>query len=239
MTISKFALLANLFQLFAAGVLAVAAFALLVVTMLAAAGVLPWLEVTATFGAAPVPWAGQALQIGGTVLLIVLASYLPASYRVTRLEHAHRRFEIDMDDVTRAYRAAHLADRAETFEMRREFDAVRERYRFLKEQPDFAEMDDMLLTIAAQMSEQSRELADKFSDKKIQRLQEQLRHRRQDVDALLDRSASLRKKAANLKAMSDGVEDDEARAIANLLAADADVAPNAATGDGVLHFRKH
>lgn len=239
MTISKFVPLANLIQLCAAGLLGLTAFAMLIVTILSAVGVLPWLEITATFGAAPVPWAGHAVQIGGTVLLIVLTSYLPSSLRVVRLENAHRQFEIDMDDITRAYRAAHIADRAETFKMQREFDAVRERYRYLKEQPDFEEMDDMLLTIAAQMSEQSSELAHKFSDKRVERLQESLRHRRQDVDALLDRSLMLRKKAAKLKALSDSVEDDEARAIANLMAAKDDVKSTPAAGSRVVRFPKH
>jgi len=239
MTNSKFLPLANLVQLFAAGLLGLAALAMLIVTVLSAVGVLPWLEISAAFGATPVPWAGHVVQIGGTALLVVLTSFLPSSLRVARLENAHRRFEIDMDDITRAYRAAHMADRAETFEMQREFDAVRERYRFLKEQPDFEDMDDMLLTIAAQMSEQSRELADRFSDKRIARLQESLRHRRQDVDALLDRSLMLRKKAAKLKAMSDSVEDDEARAIANLMAAKDDVGSTPAVDGRVVRFPKH
>lgn len=239
MTISKLLPLANLLQLLAAGLLAIAAFALLIVTSLSALGVLPWLEISAAFGGTPLLWAGPAVQIGATVLLIVLTSFLPSSFRVVRLEQAHRRFEIDMDDVTRAYRAAHLADRADVFEMHREFDAVRERYRFLKDQPDFAEMDDMLVTIAAQMSEQSRELAGRFSDKRVERLQESLRHRRQEVDALLDRSLDLRKKAAKLKAMSDAVEDDEARAMANLMAADDDVSPKPHVNEGVVRFRKH
>jgi hypothetical protein len=239
MTISNLTPLANLFQLFAAGLLALAALALFSITVLSAVGVLPWLEIAATFGAAPVPWAGQAAQVGVTILLIVLASFLPASYRVVRLEHSHRRFELDMDDVTRAYRAAHMADRAEVFEMQREFDAVRERYRFLKNQHDFEEMDDLLLTMAAQMSEQSRELASQFSDKRLKRLTESLRHRRQEVDTLLDHSASLRKEAAKLKVISDSVEDDDARAIANLMAAEDDITPKTAVGDGVLRFRKH
>ena len=225
----------------ATGLVVVIVFAIasVLTTALSAFGILPWLSLSMGFGETPWPYAGMALQIGLSVLLLSLLAILPASFRVMQLEYAHRRFEIDMDDITRAYRAAHMADRAETFEMQREFDAVRERYRFLKEQPSFDEMDDLLLTIAAQMSEQSREMADRFSDTRLQRLREQLRHRRQEVDALLDRSTTLRQKASKLKTVSDDIQDDEARAIANLMAAQDDVLPRrpVIAGDNVEHMQ--
>ena len=96
-------------------------------TGLAFAGLLPWLEFVITYGDTQITWAGMAVQIGVTMLCILIAVFLPSTRRVLRLEESHRRFEIDMDDITKAYRAAHMADRAELFDMRREFDAIRER----------------------------------------------------------------------------------------------------------------
>ena len=156
-------------------------------TGLAFAGILPWPEIAVAYGATEVAWAGKALQIGATVLLVTLMVFLPSARRVLRLETSHRQFQIGMDDITRAYRAAHLADRSEIFEMQREFDAVRERYQYLRDNPDLAEIDAELLTIAAQMSEQSREFAKKYSVSRIARAREALLQRRADAEALHER----------------------------------------------------
>lgn len=209
----------------------------LITTCLSALGVLPWLSVEIAFGETSLQNAGAYVQIGMTVFLLTLLTFIPSSLRVMRLEHAHRRFEIDMDDVTRAYRAAHIADRSEVFEMRREFDAVRERYRYLKSQPDLEDMDDMLLTIAAQMSEQSKDLAERFSDNRMQRLREQLRHRRQEVDELMRKAQSLRNEADALKTLSDDIEDDEVRVIATVLSATEALTPRRPAVDNVKQIR--
>ena len=201
----------NLIQIFAFVVLGLAALAMIVVTSLSAAGVLPWLGLTATFGGTAIAWAGPAAQIGFTALLAIIATYIPASYRVAQLEHTHRRFEIDMDDVTRAYRAAHYADRAETFEVRREFDAIRERYKFLKGQPSLAEISDDLLTIGAQMSEQSKALAETYSDRNLARVRENLLQRREDADALEAKLTQIKADTAELELLRKniGVSDEE------------------------------
>lgn len=233
---------AHFLQLLAAGVLALAAIAALILTGLSAAGVQPWLNVTAAFGETALPWAGPALQIGVTVLLVAVASFLPSSLRVARLEHSHRRFEIDMDDITKAYRAAHMADRAETFEMRREFDAVRERYKFLKEKTNLSEIDDQLLIIGAQMSEQSRDLAERFSDRRVARVKEGLERRREDVDALEARLDEIKAKAVKLARMRDDVEIDDDQLDVRIDALRAEL--NALRrkdpkNDGVVNFRRH
>ena len=203
-----FMLIGNFVQMLAAGTLAASALALLAVTALSAAGVLPWLELQVNFGT-PLPLAGIGVQIGTTLLLLVLASYIPASYRVAQLEMAHRNFEVGMDDVTRAYRAAHMADRAETFEIRREFDAVRQRYKFLKDQPDLKDIDDELLVIAAQMSETSRDLADRFSDRRIARVREGLERRAEDAQSLESQVRAIRNEKDKLTKMRGEAEVSE------------------------------
>lgn len=201
-------LIGNFAQMLAAGALAATALGMLAVTALSTAGVLPWLELQLSFGA-PMPLAGVGVQIGATLLLLVLASYIPASFRVAKLEMSHRRFEVGMDDVTRAYRAAHMADRAETFEIRREFDAVRQRYKFLKDQPDLKDIDDELLVIAAQMSETSRDLAERFSDRRIARVREGLQRRAEDAESLEAQLLAIRAENEKLAKMRTDAEMSE------------------------------
>ena len=224
----------NVIQVFSFILLSLAAAALLIATSLSAAGVLPWVELTASFGGTAVAWAGPAAQIGLTVLLLIMVSYIPASYRVARLEHSHRTFEINMDDVTRAYRAAHYADRAETFEVRREFDAVRERYKFLKDQPDLAAIDDDLLTIGAQMSEQTRELAETYSDRNLSRVRESLLQRREDADALEAKLAQIKADTDALELLRKGIgvtDEELAMRVASLQGALTEIEMPAAAND--------
>ena len=60
----------------------------LIACLLAFTGVLPWLHVNVTFGSDELVWFGQALQIGVTVLLLLLTVFLPSARRV--LERALR-----------------------------------------------------------------------------------------------------------------------------------------------------
>ena len=179
------------------------------VTGLAFAGILPWLNIAVAYGTTDVAWSGKALQIGVTVLLVTLTVFLPSARRVLRLETSHRQFRIGMDDITRAYRAAHMADRTETFEMRREFDAVRERYQYLKDHPDLAEIDAELLTIAAQMSEQSRELAEMYSVTRIARARESLLQRRVDAEALHERIQVAHSGIREIRRLMEDVDVEE------------------------------
>lgn len=178
-------------------------------TALAFAGVLPWPSLTILYGTSEIVWFGQALQIGVTLLLVVLAMSLPGIGRVLRLEATHRRFEIDMDDITKAYRAAHMADRAEIFGMQREFDAVRERYRYLKGQPGLNQIDAELLTVAAQMSQQTQELASVYSDEKVARARESLKQRHKDAETLQDRLQNAYASIREIRRMMDDVDIEE------------------------------
>lgn len=180
--------------------------ALLVATGLAFAGVLPWLELPVAYGGAPIEWGGQAFQIGATVFFLLLAVYVPSNRHVMMLEASHRAFAISMDDITRAYTAAHLADRREVFRMEREFDAIRERFEFLRAHPDLPEIDGELLTIAAQMSEQSRDLANAFSEEKVSRARNSLVERRKDAEELEARIQAANAVSRELRRDLDDVE---------------------------------
>lgn len=190
--------------------IAVTAAGLLGATVLSATGAMPWVVLQVSYGGVPVDWAGQAFQIGLTALMLLLAAYVPTSRQVLMLEATHRDFAIGMDDVTRAYQAAHAADRKRMFEMQREFDAVRERFHHLKSHPDLPEIDAELLTIAAQMSQQSRELAQAFSDEKVARATESLHQRRRDAEELQDRIQSAHAAIRDIRRQLDNVEVEEA-----------------------------
>lgn len=206
----------NFGQLAAMGLLGGAALFGAVTSGLALAGALPWPQLSIQYAGETVPWAGMAFQLGVTALLIMVALFLPSARRVMKLETSHREFRVNMDDVTHAYRAAHMADRAETFQMRREFDAVRERYQFLKEHPGLAEMDAELLTVAAQMSEQSRALAEVYSDEKVARARESLKQRLVDAETLQERIQQAHADMRELKRMMDDADVEESSVTAQL-----------------------
>lgn len=194
-----------------AGVAAIAAVAVAATgfTFMAAIGVVPWIDVPVRFAGEEIAWAGAAVQIGLTFLALLLCVYLPSSVRVLRLEEAHRAFSIQMDDVTRAYWLAHRADREGLFELPREFDAVRERYMFLRNHPDLEELEPDILEIAAQMSHESRELANIYSDAKVSRAKEMLALRRQEAETMSERIARAHSVTAEIRRTLDEVEVEE------------------------------
>jgi len=166
-----------------AGALVVSGLGLAAWTALGAAGNVPMLSVPAVVGVNPVD-AGPLLQIGAAVALLAIVALLPGLARVRRLEAAHRSFRVGMEDVSRAYWAAHAADRAGLFALGREFDAVRERLEFLKRHPDLGAHEPELLELAAQMSTEARELAAIYSDEKVARAETMLAERRMEVERL-------------------------------------------------------
>ena len=122
-----------LLQRLALVVFLVAALGLTALTIMAALGLAPWLEFTVHLGDTPYHGAGRVAQIAVTALAVLLCVYLPANWRMLRLETSHRRFEIGMQDVARAHAAAHAADRQDLFQLSSEFDAVRERLANLRD----------------------------------------------------------------------------------------------------------
>lgn len=151
-------------------------------TLSAAFGLAPWLTFTATFGDVAYPQAGMITQITVTVILASLFFFMPSAGRIMSLERAHRDFKITMEDVAHAYHVCHTADRAGLFTMSSEFDAVRERLSYLRDHPDLDSLEPQVLELAAQMSQQSRELSDIYSDEKVARAKTFLRQRQEEVE---------------------------------------------------------
>ncbi|MEL6958228.1 MAG: DNA repair protein [Pseudomonadota bacterium] len=151
-------------------------------TLAAALGQVPWLSFSATFGEFTIPDAGLYTQILVTVILASLLFFMPSAGRIMALERSHRDFRITMDDVARAYHLCHTADRSGVFTMSSEFDAVRERLSYLRDHPDLDSLEPQVLELAAQMSHQSRELADVYSDEKVARAKMFLEQRQEEAE---------------------------------------------------------
>ena len=77
-------------------------------------------------------------------------------------------------------------------------------------------MDAELLTIAAQMSEQTRELAEVYSDAKVARARESLKQRRVDADALQERIQQAHADMRDLKRMMEDVDIEESTGASQL-----------------------
>ncbi|MCF2903472.1 DNA repair protein [Octadecabacter sp. CECT 8868] len=151
-------------------------------TLACAFGLAPWLTFTAVFGEYSVPNAGLITQIVLTVILASLFFFMPSAGRIMSLERSHRNFKLSMEDVARAYHLCHTADRSGVFTMSSEFDAVRERLSYLRDHPDLDRLEPSVLELAAQMSQQSRELADVYSDEKVMRAKTFLTQRQEEAE---------------------------------------------------------
>lgn len=209
-------LIQYLAQRLAVAAFAIAALALLVVTVMAAFGLAPWLEFSVTIGDTVYDNAGQVTQTGLTVLAVLLCFFLPANARIMRLENSHRRFAIGMQDVARAYAFAHSADRDGLFQMSSEFDAVRERLAYLRDHPDLESLEPALLEVAAQMSHISRELADVYATEKVERARNVLRQRQQEVALFNERLVNAKQITSELKHWVHEVELEESVAASQL-----------------------
>jgi len=195
---------------------ALIALALLAATGLALAGVWPWLEFEAAFGGVVYENAGQIAQIAITVLAVLLCFFLPANFRIMALENSHRRFHIGMQDVARAYATAHAADRAGMFQIQSDFDAVRERLAYMREHPDLEALEPQIMEVAAQMSFISRELAEIYSDDKVDRARAFLKQRQQEVEQFNKRIDHAKQVSLKLKQWAQDVEMEESVAVSQL-----------------------
>ena len=193
----------------AAIIISVAALAAILAAIAAAAGLMPWLRVAAALGETPLPWAGPALQLGLTLVLLAIAATVPAMLRVARLEASHRSFALGMEDVARAYHLSHAADRAGAFRLRHEFDAVRERIAHLREHPDLAGMEPQILELAAQMSTQSRRLAETYSDDAIDRARRFLQQRQEEVERTREIVGRAHHSAREIRRWTSAVSAEE------------------------------
>lgn len=205
-----------LMQRLALAIFLVAALALLGATAMAALGQWSWVSMTVYFQGQPVPEAGMYAQIGLTVLAVGLCFFLPSNRRIMQLENSHRSFSIGMRDVARAYHAVHAADRAQTFKLSSEFDAVRERLAYLRDHPDLSTLEPSLLEVAAQMSHISRELATVYADDKIARARGFLEQRQQEIELFNSRLEQAKAISNELKHWVHEIELEESVAAAQL-----------------------
>ena len=171
--------------IFAAATLAIA---MLTYTIFCAFGATAWLSFPMTFGEMTVLNAGMYMQIGLTVLVCAVALMIPTNMRMNALERTHRSFQMSMDDVARAYHLCHTADRAGVFTFSSEFDAVRERLAYLRDHPDLVRLEPDVLEVAEKMSQQSRHLADVYSDEKVERAKQFLTQRQEEAEAQQQRN---------------------------------------------------
>jgi hypothetical protein len=185
------------------------ALAALGISVLSALGVIPWLTMTLAFGDYVFPQAGMAVQLTVTAILCLMLFFVPASVRVLNLERAHRDFRVSMQDVARAYHAAHTADRAGVFTLSSEFDQVRERLAYLRDHPDMGMLESDILTLAAQMGTQARHLADVYSDAKVARAKDFLTQRQTEAEAQQARIVEALHVVREIRRWADQVETEE------------------------------
>lgn len=189
-------------------VLGLAALAMVVVTAASALGLLPWLTLEAGFGTTS-PLAGMIAQIGLTALLVALFGFFPSSLRVLQLENSHRSFRIGMRDVAEAYHAAHVADRKGVFTLSSEFDQVRERIDYLREHPDLKLLEADILTLAAQMGQQSHRLAEIYNEERVARARDFLAQRQKEAEDQQERIAQALKTCREIMRWNSQVELEE------------------------------
>lgn len=197
-----------------------AAGAAVAATALSALGVIPWLTLEARFGEAAVPGFGMGLQVGLTVLLVLMAATIPSGSRMLALEKSHRDFRMTMRDVAEAYHHAHAGDRQGVFRLSSEFDQVRERIEYLRDHPDLKLLEADILTLAAQMSQQSHRLAEIYSDEKVARAKDFLQQRQAEAEEQQRRITEALGICREIGRWSSRVELEEATVASQLQALD-------------------
>ena len=199
----------SLLQQVSSFLLILAALGLTVLTGAAFAGLVPWPELPVAIGGVPYENAGTAAQVALTLLLLLLVGFLPSNARVRRLEVTNRDFHLSMDDVARAYAYVHAADREGAFELSREFDAMRERIDWMRDHPDLGELEPDILMVAAQMSVESKELAEVYSDEKVDRARTFLRQRQQEVEDYRQRISMAQATVQEIKRWMQAISVEE------------------------------
>ncbi|WGW03080.1 DNA repair protein [Tropicibacter oceani] len=193
-----------------------AALASLGYTLACAFGQTPWLDLPLSFGQTVYPLAGMYLQIGVTTLAVLLCFFLPSNARIMALENSHRSFHMGQMDVARAYALAHQSDREGVFQIKGEFDSIRERIAFLRDHPNLADLEPSILELAAQMSHVSHELAENYSDRNLARARDFLIARQQEIDNFNERIEAAKAIAVDIRRWTEKVEMEESIAKAQL-----------------------
>lgn len=206
-----FAPILRMAQSAASSVVLLTTAAIISFTISCALGMTPWPDLAVLHDGVPVERAGQWGVIGLSAILLTICLLLPANSRMARLERSHRSFAIGLEDVAHAYRIAHAADRAGVFALSGEFEAVRARLEHLKNHPDLSHLEPEILQLAAQMSFVTRELAQTYSDEKVERAKTFLKQRQEEVQATTDRLTIARHTVDDLRRWLTDIEADERR----------------------------
>ncbi|WP_241462606.1 DNA repair protein [Tateyamaria sp. ANG-S1] len=156
-------------------------------TGLAVAGIWPWIDLPVMWDGLHVAHAGMLAQIGLTVFAVALCFFLPTNARIMQLENSHRQFSVRVDDITRAYHAAHHADRDGVFNLGDAFESTRDRLAYLRDHPDLGMLEPELLELAAKMSHISRDLAEAYSTERVERARSFLKQRQFEIAQFNDR----------------------------------------------------
>lgn len=196
---------------------------LAVLTIGACFDIFPWIDVPLRLGDWTPSNAGMVLQVLVLLLLVVQCLLLPSLRRIADLEMGHRSFRISLDDVARAYRIAHAADRAGVFALSAEFESIRQRMDVLRRHPDLGDLEPELLELASVMSHQSRDLARIYSEQKVDRARRFLRQRQEEVDALAERLKLARQLVGELRTWLTDVEAEERQAHVQIKRLEADL----------------
>jgi hypothetical protein len=177
----------NLAQRAAQGILIALAVGASIATIMAIVGVIPWVSLNVISTSGDSVFVGVWFQALGTALLLGLCAFLPSVHHIQHLEKSHRNFKLSMDDVARAYQISHTSDRSGTFVLSSEFEDMRERLDSLRRHPDLGHLEPEILEVAAQMSHMTRDLARVYSDDKVARAKDFLRHRQHELDAFSEK----------------------------------------------------
>ncbi len=202
-------------------VVAVFAFAAVFYTILCLFGLADWLQLQAAIGDVTYSNAGPWIQAALTAMLGTMAFFLPTNARMLALETSRRNFHISMDDVARAYDNVHSADRSGVFALSSEFDAVRVRLTYMRNHPDLSQLEGGVLEVAAQMSQQSRHLAEVYSVERVARAKAFLRQRQQAANEQQERIVEALHICEQIRSWSEQIEIEEARVASQLSYLDA------------------
>lgn len=172
-------------------------------------GWVPHPSIGLTVDGQPVDGGGLYLTVAVVFALLALCLFLPANFRMLRLERSHRAFALSMEDIARAYRIVHASDRRGVFTIAGEFEAMKERMDHLRRHPDLAHLEPELLQVAAQMSLESRELARLYSTERVERARTFLRQRQEEVEAFADRIKLARATCDELRRWLTDIEAEE------------------------------
>jgi hypothetical protein len=196
-------------QIVSHAVIVGAAMGMVLASVLATFGVIPWPELSLRWGAHYIPNAGMYGQLGLTALMVMLCFFLPANTRMSRLERSHRAFQISMNDVRHAYEVVHNADRRSVFTLSSEFEDMRKRMEYLRQHPDLSHLEPELLEIAAQMSHHSRDIARIYSTERVERAKSFIKQRQEEANQMQDRLALARTTCDEIRAWMRDVEAGE------------------------------